>query len=80
MAGALQKGDERILGDGEFVEQVLAQAKETLERKYLLKLRGVRVERIAERVAEILDIDVAQLWAGKNSCRLCAPALFSAIG
>jgi hypothetical protein len=48
----------------EFVEQVLAQAKETFERKYRLKLRGVRVERIAERVAEILDIDVAQLWAG----------------
>ena len=40
MAGALQKGDERILGDGEFVEQVLAQAKETFERKYRLKLRG----------------------------------------
>ncbi len=64
MAGTLQKGDERILGDGEFVEQVLAQAKETFERKYRLKRRGVRVERIAERVAEILDIDVAQLWAG----------------
>jgi hypothetical protein len=25
-AGALQKGDERILGDNEFVEKVLAQA------------------------------------------------------
>jgi chromosomal replication initiation ATPase DnaA len=32
--------------------------------KYRLKRKGVRVERIAERVAEILDIDVAQLWAG----------------
>ena len=60
-AGAFQKGDERILGDGEFVEQVLAQAKETFERKYRLKMRGGSVERIAERVAEILDIDVAQL-------------------
>ena len=35
-AGALQKGDERILGDGEFVEKVLAQAKEAFERKYRL--------------------------------------------
>jgi len=32
-AGALQKGDERILGDGEFVEKVLAQAQEAFERK-----------------------------------------------
>jgi len=63
-AGALQKGDERVLGDGEFVEKVLAQAQETFERKYRLKLKGIRVDRIAERVAEILDIDIAQVWAG----------------
>lgn len=35
--GALQKGDERILGDGEFVENVLLQAKEAFEEKYRLK-------------------------------------------
>jgi putative transposase len=31
-AGALQKGDERILGDGEFVEEVLSEAKEAFEK------------------------------------------------
>jgi len=52
-AGALQKGDERILGDGEFVEKGLAQAKEAFERKYRLKVKGIHIDRIAARVAEI---------------------------
>jgi hypothetical protein len=30
------KGDERILGEGEFVEAVLKAAQENLERKYQL--------------------------------------------
>jgi putative transposase len=62
-AGALQKGDERILGDGEFVEKVLAQAKEAFERKYRLKVKGIHVDRIAARVAEIVGIDPAEVWA-----------------
>jgi REP element-mobilizing transposase RayT len=62
--GALQKGDERILGDSEFVEKVLAQAKDAFERKYHLKAKGIRVERIAERVAEVVGIDYAWIWAG----------------
>jgi putative transposase len=33
--GGYQKGDERILGNGEFVEQVLTQAEEDLARRYL---------------------------------------------
>ena len=38
--GAYQKGDERILGDSDFVKKVLAQAKENFERKYHLKSNG----------------------------------------
>ncbi len=34
--GFQQKADERILGDGDFVAKVLAEAKEQLERKYRL--------------------------------------------
>jgi putative transposase len=37
--GVLQKGDERILGDGEFVESVLSQANEAFEKKYRLKAK-----------------------------------------
>jgi len=65
-AGALQKGDERILGDGEFVEKVLAQAKEAFEGKYRLKVKGIHVDRIAARVAEIVGKDPAEVWAAGN--------------
>jgi REP element-mobilizing transposase RayT len=62
-AGALQKGDERILGDGEFVEKVLSQAKEAFERKYRLQAKGVHIDQIAARVAAIMGIDPAEVWA-----------------
>ncbi len=51
--GAYQKGDERILGDGDFVENVLSQADEKLERKYHLKARGFDFGRLISRVAEL---------------------------
>lgn len=66
-AKVFQKGDERILGDGDFVEAVLSEAKEAYARKYRLKAKGIDVDRIAERVAEIMGIDAAQVWtSGKQ--------------
>jgi len=71
--GVLQKGDERILGDGEFVESVLSQAREAFEEKYRLKAEGVDVENIAERVAEIVGIPVSEIWcSGKQPERVLA--------
>ena len=67
-AGAIQKGDERILGDGEFVEKVLSQAEEAFERKYRLKAKGTDIDRIAERVADIIGMAPEAVWAsGKQS-------------
>jgi REP element-mobilizing transposase RayT len=51
------KGDERILGDSEFVERVLKDAKDRLERHYDLAARGYDFERVVARVAEVLGID-----------------------
>jgi putative transposase len=62
-AGVTQKGDERILGDGEFVEKALSQAEESLERKYRLKAKGIDVGRIAERVADIMGMAPEAVWA-----------------
>jgi len=39
-AGAHQKGDERILAESTFVEQVLSEANEEFERKYRLAAEG----------------------------------------
>ena len=38
------KGDERILGDSDFVEAVLREADEQLERHYRLKAEGFGLE------------------------------------
>jgi len=56
------KSDERILGDGEFVAQVLAQADEALERKYALEAEGVDIGYIAKRVAKLLDMRAKDIF------------------
>jgi len=56
------KGDERILGDSDFVEVVLREADEQLERRYQLKTRGFDIEQVAERVAHVLDIPIEIVW------------------
>jgi REP-associated tyrosine transposase len=56
------KSDERILGDSDFVEQTLCRRKEAFERRYALRARGVDLDRIAGRVARLLDMPVAQIW------------------
>jgi len=48
------KGDERILGDTQFVLQILEQANERLERRYELASRGWDETRVARRVARHL--------------------------
>lgn len=62
--GALQKGDERILGDSEFVEKALENSNEKYERRYRLKARGFDVKKVAERVAQVMEIDPDQVWTG----------------
>ena len=66
--GAFQKGDERILGDGDFVQNVLSEAKEAYERKYRFKSKGIDLDFIADKAAEILGLDPTLIWStGKQS-------------
>ncbi len=66
-AGIRVKGDERILGDSDFVENVLKSAEEALEEKYELKARGYDFDWAICRVAEVLDMPPAQVTAfGKS--------------
>lgn len=57
--GAYQKGDERILGDGEFVEDVLAQAEEAMKRKGHLK--SVNFDKLVDRVAGVMELKPAEV-------------------
>lgn len=71
------KSDERILGDSDFVDSVLAQAEEHYTRECGLRKQGYDLEKIAERVAEIYGIDVGEvLTRGRQQRRVSARSLF----
>jgi len=55
--------DERILGDSEFVDSLLSQAKERYERGYEMKARGYDLSRIAKRVAEICGMEEREVFS-----------------
>ena len=66
-AGIRVKGDERILGDGDFVENVLKSAQEELEQKYDLKAKGYDFNRVVQRVAEVMSMRIEKVMAlGKS--------------
>jgi putative transposase len=60
-SGLFQKADQRILGDGDFVERALTQANERLESKYGLKAQGYDFQKVVQRVAELLDMSVEEV-------------------
>jgi hypothetical protein len=70
------KGDERILGDSDFVKFVLEAANEAMERRYHLQARGFDFEKVLYRVSKLFDIDVQQiLLSGKQPLRVKARSL-----
>jgi len=75
-AGVRVKGDERILGDSDFVENVLQLASETFEEKYELKALGYDFNRVICRVAESMSMDPKEVTAyGKSPQTVKARAL-----
>ena len=62
--GNYQKGDERILGDGQFVKEVLEKAEEGFKEKYQLKAKGYNLGKLIKRVAEITELTPAQIKDG----------------
>jgi chromosomal replication initiation ATPase DnaA len=50
------KGDERILGGGDFVESVLKKANEDFERRTLLKVKGPGLDELIHRVGRHFDV------------------------
>jgi putative transposase len=52
----LWRGDERVLGDGEFVNQVLKISEEEMVKKERLKKEGWDIYKVANRVCELMGI------------------------
>ncbi len=57
------KGDERILGEGDFVEQILQAAGEAFEKRTSLMVQGWDIDSVAGYVAKLLDMDVSEVWS-----------------
>ena len=75
-AGICVKGDERTLGDSDFVENMLKSAEETFEEKYGLKVRGYDFDRVVLRVAEVMGIRPGEVTAlGKSPMTVTARSL-----
>jgi hypothetical protein len=55
------KSDERILGDGDFVEEVLKGAGDRLDRRYAMKAKGLDFDGIAKQVARALNMNPADV-------------------
>jgi hypothetical protein len=60
-SGEHQKGDERILGDGDFVDEVLSQAEEHLEERYRLQAEGYDLDKVIERVGELVEMSPEEI-------------------
>lgn len=70
------KSDERILGDSEFVDSVLAAARETMERQCRLKAQGLGFDTIIARVSQIFDVPEERIrTSGKEPKRVKAKSV-----
>jgi hypothetical protein len=72
------KGDERILGNSDFVESVLEDQNERMEQCYLLQRQGYDFDKAVGRVAEVFSLNPGQvLISGKQLQRVKASSLLS---
>jgi len=70
------KGDVRILGDGDFVEQVLSRAEEKCSREYELKRRGYDIDKVERRAAEVMGLSAKEVRGkGRERQRVAARSL-----
>jgi putative transposase len=71
------KSDERILGESDFVDEILSQASEKFDRNYELKRLGYDLDWIAARVAKIFEIEIGYIFLkAKQQKRVKARSLF----
>jgi hypothetical protein len=75
--GPRLKGDERILGDSDFVIEVLEAADEQLALTYQLHSEGYDLEKVAEKVAKLYELNPQDIYeSGKDRWRVEARSLF----
>ncbi len=61
---AHRKGDERILGDSDFIQSVLERSRERYEREYELKSRGYTLDMALRRASELFQLPIKAITSG----------------
>ena len=68
--------DERILGDSDFVDSIISQSEEHYERRHNLRRQGYDLDRIAERVSEVLGMELHEVFSkGRQDRKVIARSL-----
>ena len=68
--------DERIPGDGDFVEDVLSAAQEQMEKTYRLVAKGYDLDKIVSKVSDLMQLKPFEIRApGKERKRVEARSL-----
>jgi REP element-mobilizing transposase RayT len=76
-SGTRLKGDERILGDSDFVLHALDASNESFERRYRLKSQGLTLSGVSKRVSQVLGVAPECVYApGKYAENVKARSLF----
>ncbi|WP_076750539.1 helix-turn-helix domain-containing protein [Desulfatitalea tepidiphila] len=68
--GDFQKSDERILGDGDFVETVLVEAQEQMRLQYVLASKGIEFKDLADAVSKVVPISLEELVGPSKARRV----------
>ena len=71
--GTRQKGDERILGDSEFVLDTVKTTKEKFDRQYELKAQGYDLDTLARRVEDLFEMESGEIYSPGKYKRLIKP-------
>lgn len=75
--GTFQRSDERILGDGDFVSQVLSKTEEKIKKSHVLRNSGVDLDQVALRVSALTGVKPDDVRAaGKQPHIVNARSLF----
>lgn len=71
------KSDERILGDGDFVDLLLSETEEKFERHYATRRRGYDLDKIAKRSATVCAVEAGDIFSrSKQPTKVKARSLF----
>jgi len=68
--GDFQKSDERILGDGDFVETVLVEAQEQMRHRYVLASKGFELKDLGEAVSKVVQVSPEELVGPSKARRV----------